>query len=238
VAAGEKSVGTIITFIGEVYVRLAVNHTLKIIITRPKALPVIHDYGNLFLTGLNRKPLMQIPDHSSARTRRRLTYKKGRHEPRTDMTPMVDLGFLLIAFFVMTTELDKPAVIDLAMPTEKGRVELQLGESKALTILLGDNGRIFYYHGKWEDASRLNKIGETTLFKDGLRKIIRDKQAWLEKEKVDKEGRDGLTLMIKATEGADYKTIIDVLDETIINDVKIYMLIKPSSEEIQYLAAR
>jgi biopolymer transport protein ExbD len=79
--------------------------------------------------------------------------KMKRQAVKTDMTPMVDLGFLLIAFFVMTTELNKPSVIDLAMPTDKSKQRSELGESYALTVLLGENKRVFYYHGSWERAS-------------------------------------------------------------------------------------
>lgn len=41
-----------------------------------------------------------------------------KYNPKTDMTPMVDLGFLLISFFVMTTELSKPRIAPLNMPKE------------------------------------------------------------------------------------------------------------------------
>jgi biopolymer transport protein ExbD len=60
--------------------------------------------------------------------------KMKKHELKIDMTPMVDLGFLLISFFVITTELSKPTALNLIMPT-KG-IAMDLGESNALTVLL------------------------------------------------------------------------------------------------------
>ena len=63
-----------------------------------------------------------------------------KHNLKIDMTPMVDLGFLLIAFFVITTELSKPTVADLYIP--KGDKPMPLANSKALTVLLGKNNTV------------------------------------------------------------------------------------------------
>src|SRR5215216_2029842 len=75
---------------------------------------------------------------------------------KIDMTPLVDLGFLLITFFIFTTTMGEPYKTDLYMPTgESGTV---IGESNALTILLAGNDSIYYYNGKWEEASRTNEV--------------------------------------------------------------------------------
>src|SRR5258705_12968038 len=78
-----------------------------------------------------------------------------KHSLRTDMTPMVDLGFLLITFFVFTAQLNKPSVVKLNMPKES-KDSTTLGESNALTILLDGNDRVYYYHGDWKKASAKN----------------------------------------------------------------------------------
>lgn len=70
-----------------------------------------------------------------------------KHTPKTDMTPMVDLGFLLITFFVITMELNKPVTLNLNMPKEGPTTDL--GKSNALTVLLGKDNAIYYYHGDW-----------------------------------------------------------------------------------------
>jgi biopolymer transport protein ExbD len=72
-----------------------------------------------------------------------------KHNLKVDMTPMVDLGFLLITFFVITTELAKPTAMNLYMP--KDGPPSPVGNSSALTILLDDN-KIYYYNGDWEVA--------------------------------------------------------------------------------------
>jgi biopolymer transport protein ExbD len=68
--------------------------------------------------------------------------KYSRPSLKIDMTPMVDLGFLLISFFIFTTSISTPAVTKLFMPADG--VPSKLGESNALTLLLGNNNTLFY----------------------------------------------------------------------------------------------
>ncbi len=160
--------------------------------------------------------------------RRRRTIKK--HSVRTDMTPMVDLGFLLITFFVFTAELSKPAVMKLNMPGEDGYT-MPVGNSNALTILLDANDRVYYYHGNWKDASSTHQVFKTNLsVTNGVGKVIRDKQQWLDINNK-KEKRNGLILLIKAGDGAAYQNVIDALDETLINLVTRYTLLPADPEE-------
>ena len=158
-----------------------------------------------------------------------------KHSLKTDMTPMVDLGFLLIAFFVVTTRLSEPVVVKLNMPHDGPPTELE--DSNALTVLLGSFGKIYYYHGNMSKALFENKIFETTFsVKDGIGQIIRDKQQWLDKVNISDEKRDGLMLLIKATDDAQYENIVEMLDETLINDVKKYAIVKIEPEEKKWLS--
>jgi len=156
-----------------------------------------------------------------------------KHTPKIDMTPMVDLGFLLISFFVITTELSKPRVAKLNMPKEGPPIPL--GNSNALTVLLAGDNNIYYYQGNWQEAVADNKIVKTSLASSqGLRKVIIEKKQWLDANDK-KEGRNGLMLLIKSTEKAEYKTVIDVLDEILINDVRKYAIIKMEPEEAAWI---
>jgi len=98
--------------------------------------------------------------------------------PRIDMTPMVDLGFLLICFFVITTELSKPVLVKLNMPTEEGP-PMEVGGSDALTVILTGNNKAWYYHGSWREALEKKAVLQTDFSSDGLRKVIIEKKKWL-----------------------------------------------------------
>lgn len=157
-----------------------------------------------------------------------------KHNLRVDMTPMVDLGFLLISFFVMATQLSQPKVMDLYMPAEGPPTDL--GLSNALTIILDGDNRIYYYHGDWESASSSGDIFQTSYSgKTGLRNIIEAKQRALDQNSKSKEGRSGMMLLIKPTQESSYKNLVDVLDEIIISMVKKYAIIPLTPGETAWL---
>jgi biopolymer transport protein ExbD len=172
--------------------------------------------------------------NTSFNDRRRPGIGRQKNSLRIDMTPMVDLGFILITFFVMTVQLTLPAALNLNMPKEGG-VPITLGESDALTVLLEDGDRVYYYHGKWEEAIAKKQIYTTDFsVKNGLGKVIREKQKWLD-EHGNKEGRRGLMLLIKPGYGASYQNVIDALDEATINGVKKYAIVSVDGEEKEWM---
>ena len=91
---------------------------------------------------------------------------------RVDMTPMVDLGFLLITFFIFTATMSSPTTMDLNMPkdTEKDEEETKIKQSGALTIYAGKNDQVYYYEGELTDANA-SAIFKQTTFK-GIRDVI------------------------------------------------------------------
>jgi biopolymer transport protein ExbD len=94
-----------------------------------------------------------------------------KHNPKTDMTPMVDLGFLLITFFVITAELSKPTMADLYMP--KDGPPIPVANSKTLNVLLGRNNAVFYYQGNWGEAIKTKQILETNFsYIKGIGEVI------------------------------------------------------------------
>jgi biopolymer transport protein ExbD len=156
-----------------------------------------------------------------------------KHSLRTDMTPMVDLGFLLITFFVFTAEMSKPSTVNLYMPKEG--IKTPVGNSDALTVLLDDNNRIYYYHGNWKDALATNQVFKTNLsVTDGLGKVVREKQQWLDVNNKT-EGRKGLMLLIKAGKEASYQNVIDALDEVLINRVTKYTILPAEPGEAAWI---
>ena len=87
--------------------------------------------------------------------------RMSKHSLKVDMTPMVDLGFLLITFFVITAELSKPTAMDLAMTKDGPPIDLP--ESAALTILIDKTNTIYYYEGKWEEAVKNKNVHAISL---------------------------------------------------------------------------
>ena len=166
--------------------------------------------------------------------RRNSSIRLQKYSLRIDMTPMVDLGFLLITFFVMTVQLSKPSVVNLNM--SKDGPAMPVGNSKALTVLLDKADKVYYYEGEWQQALQEHRIFQTNLsVTSGLGVRIREKQKWLD-QNDSKEGRSGLMLIIKAGNGASYSNVVDALDETLINAVKKYTLLPVNSDEQNWLS--
>jgi len=146
-----------------------------------------------------------------------------------DMTPMVDLGFLLIAFFILTTQMSQPAVAKLYMPHDGAMTKVP--GSRSLTILIGDKSNLFYYFGTEEEAIREKKILQTGYSENAIGNIIREKQFSLGL------ARDSMIVLIKASGNSAYKNLVDILDEMIINNVKRYSIVDISKQEESFLEA-
>lgn len=179
--------------------------------------------------------------------------KKGkpkRMNLRVDFTPMVDMNMLLITFFMFCTTLSKPQIMTIAMPTDEKLEkddEVKVKESKAITVILGGDDKIFYYEGmpNYEDYSSLK---ETTYAADGLRALLLERNASIVEEmkklrrdladkkiddvefkerskeiKSDKEKAQ--VVVIKPTEECSYRNLVDALDEMAICSIDIYAIV-------------
>ena len=154
--------------------------------------------------------------------------KKGKKlSTRIDLTPMVDLGFLLITFFIFTTTMSQPTAFKLNLPKEsdKPQDDTKIKNSGALTILLGKDDNIFYYEGILDPAGQN--------FKSSTFKAIRDEIIQKKRSTADKD----FFVVIKPNDECNYKNVIDVLDEMAINVVKRYALVDISEGENQLVMA-
>lgn len=153
---------------------------------------------------------------------------------RVDMTPMVDLGFLLITFFIFTTTMSTPSMMKLYMPKDEKDKDKQteVKESGALTILLGKNNGIYYYEGQLKpDGSNF----QSSTYKDIRDEIIKKKQEVIEngkrlgypKDTLDKD----FVVVIKPNKEATYKNTVDILDEMTINQVHRFALVDITDDE-------
>lgn len=155
---------------------------------------------------------------------------------RVDLTPMVDLAFLLISFFMLTTTLNKPKAMELNMPkkVEDPNLEQDVGECQVLHVLLDTLDQVWYYEGL-----QVAGLQKTTFAGDGgIRKVIMKKLKSVPNEcPLTKKGnkRDAIVL-IKMLKGARYKNMVDILDEMDITDCKIYAIQDPDPIEIEAVA--
>ena len=154
--------------------------------------------------------------------------KKGKKlSTRVDLTPMVDLGFLLITFFIFTTTMSQPTAMKLILPDDKVNPEEQnkAKESGALTIIMGDDNHIYYYEGQLKpDAS--NFLSASYNGENSIREIIMKKKVQVRSIAQDpSDPEKDLVIVIKPSSKCNYKNVIDILDEMSINVVKKYALV-------------
>jgi biopolymer transport protein ExbD len=138
---------------------------------------------------------------------------------RVDLTPMVDLGFLLLTFFVFTTTMARPAAMHLVTPNDKDTsIVTPVCETCVLTVMLGKNDKIFYYEGIPENNPVVKETAFTT---DGIRKVLLQKLADV---KAIKGTADEMVLIIKPGEESAFKNFVDITDEVTINNIKHYFI--------------
>ena len=148
---------------------------------------------------------------------------------KVDLTPMVDLGFLLITFFIFSTKMSETKCVRLFMPDDTVPAPpTDIPQSESLTALLLAKNRVFYYEGILGEALKNGRYGVTTYaFDNGIGQIIRNKQKAL--EKIGK--RNDLVFIFKPTAESNYGNVIDIMDDILINDVRRYMLMDITQEE-------
>jgi biopolymer transport protein ExbD len=154
--------------------------------------------------------------------------KKGKKQStRVDLTPMVDLGFILITFFIFTTTMSEPTAMRLFLPkdTEKPEEQNKAKESGALTLLLGKNNQIFYYEGILDPNGANFK---STNFK-AVREIVIDKKKRTKPE--------DFVVVIKPGPESKFVNTVDILDEMTISEIKRYALVDIAEAELQLVKA-
>jgi biopolymer transport protein ExbD len=123
---------------------------------------------------------------------------------RVDLTPMVDLGFLLITFFVFTTTMSQSTAMKMNEPKDDDSTQqIRVKNSGAMTILLGKADQVYYYFGQL-DPEKLSEQFKSTTFKQ-VRDIIVDKKK--------ATNIDDLMYIIKSDKESTFKNAIDILDE-------------------------
>lgn len=169
-----------------------------------------------------------------------------------DFTPMVDMNMLLITFFMLCTSLSKPQTMELSMPSNDKNVtkdqQAEVKASQAITLLLDANNKVYYYPGQadYKNYNSLKDLSYDEKNENSIRSLLlmRNQDAVakikvLKQEKLDlkitqdtfearrsriKNGKTTPVVIIKATDGASYKNLIDALDEMQICNIGKYVI--------------
>ena len=182
---------------------------------------------------------------------------------RIDMTPMVDLAFLLLTFFVLTSTFSKPKSMELTFPAPPENINDQPPIKNGITMILTKDDRIFYYEGEFR--AEANEGGPKTELKElnfsqgegSLHKYLGEKNKWLHEQvkeldkkleakqmadttykrlvKQAKADKTTPTFLIKTDDKATYKNVIDLIDELNINIVGKYVVVDIMKPELDMI---
>lgn len=141
--------------------------------------------------------------------------KKSR--PRLDMTPMVDLAFLLLTFFMLTTVFSKPYVLPIRMPEDDKKAKPpEVSATRVVTIILAGDDKIFWYKGQE------GTLEETDYSVAGIRQVLIDHNKSI----------DDMMVFIKPSDESRFKNVVDILDEMSINSIERFVVVDPTPSEI------
>ncbi|UOQ98458.1 biopolymer transporter ExbD [Hymenobacter sp. 5317J-9] len=146
---------------------------------------------------------------------------------RIDMTPMVDLAFLLLTFFMLTTTFAKPYTLELQMPV-KSTDNTPIRERDALTIILGKGHQVHYFFGlnaPNDNTVAAPELKTTTFAADGIRQVLLRRS----------QQRPGLVVLIKPSDDSKYQDMVDILDEMSITNQKKYALVNITPADLTLL---
>ena len=142
--------------------------------------------------------------------------KTNHRSPSINMTPMVDLAFLLLTFFILTTVFYKPYVMQIRMPPNDTNVQQPINHKRVVTLILGGNDQIYWYKG-------LETTVEQTDFSSaGIRRVLLQLNSSIK----------DMVVLIKPSAKSRYQNLIDVLDEMTISSISRYYLVDITTDDI------
>lgn len=161
---------------------------------------------------------------------------------KVDLTAMVDLAFLLITFFMLTTSLSKPQSMDLGLPDKNKEDKpddiIKTDQKRTMTIIMGKDNQIKWFHGLLETPEPGGSPTNAVYGKNGLRKEILKRVISVEeycKTRPNNKKGDGLIVIIKPSKKSTYRNLVDVLDEMAICKVPSYAIVNDITPEEQKL---
>jgi biopolymer transport protein ExbD len=181
---------------------------------------------------------------------------------KVDMTPMVDLGFLLLAFFVLTASFSKPQAMEINMPVpaEDQKTATKVKNDRTLHLLLGEKDAIYWYKGENASETFTPQLTKTDFTTSGVRKLLLEQnfsvasqivslKKELETGKINKDqfkeasikakkNPQRLIVIISADDKAKYQNLVDILDEMQICSIGAYMIVDINPFEVDLLKAQ
>jgi biopolymer transport protein ExbD len=138
---------------------------------------------------------------------------------KVDMTPMVDLGFLLITFFMFTTTFSKPNVMAMKLPAKADKTDNspkpEIDLSNSITMMLGKDDKIYYHQLDQSGLTGPDKLNVTNFDKGAIGKVIAQAKTQAKRPEI-------FTIIIKPSDDSNYKNLVDMLDELEITNNKTY----------------
>lgn len=155
--------------------------------------------------------------------------RKKKKNVKIDMTPMVDLNFLLLMFFMFTSSFSKPNVMDLGLPAKDTNPHPpmhNIDEKNQITFIIGENNRIFYHQSNAEDLTEAG-LKETDYNGVNVSKIISNAYEKAPKKEI-------FTIIVKPTDESNYKNFVDMMDNISISKKERYGIsdIKPWEKKV------
>ncbi len=145
---------------------------------------------------------------------------------KVDLTAMVDLAFLLITFFMLTTSLSKPQSMDLGLPdknVDEPEQKVKVDQRRTVTILLGKDNKIKWFHGLLETPEPNGAPTSAIYGKEGIRKELLKRVVSIPQSIGDKN--KGMIVIIKPSKKSTYRNLVDILDEMAICNVPTYAIV-------------
>ncbi len=156
---------------------------------------------------------------------------------KVDLTAMVDLAFLLITFFMLTTTLSKPQSMSLGLPDKEDKPDpknqVKVDENRTMTILLGDNDKLVRYVGLLATPVAGGAPKDFSFGKEGIRKELLSRKKLVLEYTGNKD--KGMIVIIKPSKKSNYRNLVDILDEMAIVDVPTYAIVNEYTPEEQKL---
>lgn len=199
--------------------------------------------------------MADVPQQDSGGGGRHKKKRAKKGSTHIDMTPMVDLAFLLLTFFILTTTMYKPSTLQLTFPVPQDEVqkpELQK-VNNALTVFLTKNDQILYYKDAFEPGvtqlQRTDFSKVTNLLIENNRSTFEQVQELRRRynaNEIDQLAFDtlknnlekrpeALFVIIKPDEHAKYRNMIDIVDEMDVSGIGKFAVqdtIKPAEREL------